>query len=68
MRNYVVKVWTVITVKALDAETAEAQAFMEMTKDFRGGSLWAAEIMDSWSDCETLEDINRDIARENGYN
>ena len=63
MRHYTVKLTTAITVEAKTPEKAEAKAFTRGLVNY-GGNLWVSEIVASWSDDETIEDINRDISRD----
>lgn len=62
MRHYTVKLTTAITVEAETPEEAKAKAFTQGLVNY-GGRLWVSEIVASWSDNETIEDINRDISK-----
>ena len=63
MRHYAVRIWTVQNVLAESSESAELIATRMVWTNLTG-TLWGTVIVDSWSDNETLRDINRDIQED----
>lgn len=63
MKHYVVRIWTVQTVAADSNESAELMATKAVWANLTG-TLWGTVVLDSWSDNETLEDVNHDIQEE----
>lgn len=60
MKTYTVRVWKALTVMAESIEEAEMIAVEQVWSD-KSKCLWGSVVVSSWSDEETLEDINKDI-------